>query len=187
MIASGFHKCNSQRHIHLRIADGYYLNMRGIEKIRNRAARLRLLNKEYTFEEMAKRLGGNANPRYLSQIANEYLGKGRKTPRSLSDNYASRLEECFGLKEGWFDLPLDEEAGQDAEHATPGRTPNTEPGAAEGVETGSIDELINLATPRSRETLQRIRQRILDGSLDDDDLAVLSAMADRLAEKKQKK
>ncbi|HHS88737.1 MAG TPA: S24 family peptidase [Rhodobacteraceae bacterium] len=95
------------------------MNARGEKKRKIRAARLRLLNQQYTYEEMANRLGGNANPRYLSQIANEYLGKGRKTPRGLSDNYASRLESAFDLPEGWFDRPIDD-------HQTTEAAPNGE-------------------------------------------------------------
>jgi phage repressor protein C with HTH and peptisase S24 domain len=50
---------------------------------------------------MAKKI--DANPAYLSQIANEVIGQGRKSPRALSDDYASRLEKAFDLPYGWFD------------------------------------------------------------------------------------
>jgi SOS-response transcriptional repressor LexA len=94
--------------------------MRGNAKRENRAQRLRLLNESHTFEDMAKRL--ETNPAYLSQIANEVLGKGRKTPRGLSDDYATRLERAYGLAEGWFDEPIN--AGE----AAPSTHSNVSPG-----------------------------------------------------------
>lgn len=108
IIAKGFLSVNSHRLIPLVIAESYYSGMRGAEKKSNRAAKLRQLNKQFTYEEMARRLGGKASPAYLSQIANEVIGKGRKTPRSLSDDYASRLEAAFNLPLGWFDSPDDQ-------------------------------------------------------------------------------
>ena len=175
MIASGFYKCNSQWHIPLKIASGYHLGMRGIEKIRNRAARLRLLNNEYTFEEMAKRLGGNANPRYLSQIANEYLGKGRKTPRSLSDNYASRLETCFGLENGWFDIPIGDTTGHG--EMPPGSQPSQDDSPLE-----LIRSLKGRATERSIQTLNELEIYATKGTLTDEQWKTLSEVAKRFAE-----
>lgn len=81
--------------------------MRGEAKRKTRSARLRYLNKVkgVTFDDMAKALGGKTNPNYLVMIANEVLQKGRKTPRSLSDDYATRLEKAYNLDENWFDKP----------------------------------------------------------------------------------
>ena len=105
-IANGFYVVNSQWLIPRNVANGYDSCMRGADKRANRAARLRLLNEQHTYEEMASRIGGKANPAYLSQIGNEVVGKGRKTPRGLSDDYATRIEQAFSLEEGWFDLPI---------------------------------------------------------------------------------
>lgn len=118
-IANGFRFGNSLRRVHADIDSGYDSPMRGNAKRTNRAARLRLLNKQYTYEEMASRMGGRANPAYLSQIANEVCQPPRKTPRGLSDDYATRIEQAFGLQDGWFDLPVTEtgNAVSEARHA----------------------------------------------------------------------
>jgi len=102
-IAKGFLKINSQRLVPLAKASSYRSEMRGEAKQKHRAARLRELQKRYSYEEMAKRCGGKAIPAYFSQIGNEVIGKGRKTPRQLSDAYAERLEQAFNLAPGWFD------------------------------------------------------------------------------------
>lgn len=105
IIANSFLDFNSYLHVQGGLACSYSGLMRGEVKKTNRAARLRLLNQQYTYEEMATRMGGKASPAYLSQIANEVVQKGGKTPRGLSDDYATRLEKAFCLEEGWFDLP----------------------------------------------------------------------------------
>lgn len=106
IIANSSDSRNSYSHIPANVANSYSFRMRGSEKRTNRAARLRLLQQQYTFEEMARRLGGKTSPAYLSQIANEVVQKGGKNPRGLSDDYATRIEKAFGLSQGWFDLPV---------------------------------------------------------------------------------
>jgi len=126
IVANGLNKCNSPRLILPAIACGYSENMRGEAKRKNRAARLRELQRRYSYEEMARRCGGKASPSYFSQIGTEALPKGRKTPRGLSDDFASRLERAFNLPPNWFDTDpgVKDEAGKYIEP----RPNNTHPG-----------------------------------------------------------
>lgn len=87
------------------VANCYGSGMRGKAKQKTRAERLKLLNRRYTFEDMAGKI--ETNPRYLSQIANEVIQKGGKSPRALSDDYATRLEAAYSLGDGWFDQPVE--------------------------------------------------------------------------------
>jgi len=121
--------------------------MRGQEKYRNRAARLRQLNQQYTFELIAQKIGGNAAPAYLSQIATEVIQKGRKNPRSLSDDYASRIEQAFNLGEGWFDIPIENPE-------TPAMV--KEPGADYSMEEQKLIEKYRQLSPEDRTRLQAI-------------------------------
>lgn len=121
--------------------------MRGHEKRQNRAARLRQLNQQYTFELIAKKIGGNAAPAYLSQIANEVVQKGGKNPRALSDDYASRIEKAFNLGEGWFDIPIE----------NPEKPPMIkEPGADYSMEEQKLIEKYRQLSQEDRTRLQAI-------------------------------
>jgi phage repressor protein C with HTH and peptisase S24 domain len=75
--------------------------MRGNKKRKQRAANLRLLKKSHTLKSIAEASG--TDEVYLSQIANEVIGKGRKSPRGLSDDYAEKIENGLNLKPGWLD------------------------------------------------------------------------------------
>ena len=80
--------------------------MRSDEKRKNRAGQLRRLKKKITYEEIASKADVNAS--YLSQIANEIIQKNGVKPRSLSDDYAEKIETALGLHPGWFDEPSPE-------------------------------------------------------------------------------
>jgi hypothetical protein len=166
MIAKGSFISNSQWHIHTPIADGYYLRMRGSAKQKTRAVRLRQLKETYTYEEMAKRI--SVNPAYLSQIGNEVVGKGRKSPRALSDNYATRLEDAFGLEPGWFDTPVD------------GDKPQPMPPEEQAALFGA---LLGKATPKTRDRIREIQRAAEEGRLTEEDIEAIGLMADRLLQK----
>ncbi len=85
----------------------------GLQKIR--AANLRLLHQTYSWDEIASEVG--TVPGYLSQIAVEYVGKGRKSPRALSDQMAEHIEKRLGLQSGWMD---EEHAAAPGEDVTGG-------------------------------------------------------------------
>lgn len=77
--------------------------MRGAELKEIRRQNLVRLRKASSWENIAELSGTNAS--YLSQIANRVIQKGGKTPRSMSDDYAGKIERGLGLAPGWMDQP----------------------------------------------------------------------------------
>jgi transcriptional regulator with XRE-family HTH domain len=138
--------------------------MRGEEKRKVRVSNLRRLNERFTFKQIADMAG--VNDSYLSQIATEFVAKGRKGPRALSDDYVEKIERGLGLTTGWMDHPHDDnaEAGQDPEVGVP----------------DDLEALIQRASPRSRAQLERIAAAAADGRLSDEDVALLELIAKRL-------
>lgn len=102
-IASSFKLCNSYPCLLPSVATSYYAVMRGDELKETRRENLLWLRERHTWESIAERSG--TNPAYLSQIANRVIQKRGKTPRSLSDDYAAKIERGMGLPEGWMDQP----------------------------------------------------------------------------------
>ncbi len=118
MIANGFESRNSRRDIPAMIAVSYHLGMRVKEIKKVRLRNLQLLRERYTLEYIASKTGTNAV--YLSQIANEVIRKGGKSPRSLSDDYALKIEVGLGLPPGWMDQPHTTSADEEAPAAGAG-------------------------------------------------------------------
>lgn len=109
MIASSSYSSKSYSLVQEQIACSYPRNMRGEQLRAIRLANLRKLRETYTLEEIANRSATNAT--YLSQIVNEVVQARGKRPRSLSDDYAAKIEAGLGLEPGWMDRRHDSGKG----------------------------------------------------------------------------
>jgi len=105
IIANSSTSINSYQHVLCNVAKSYSCGMRYTDDEIAEIRRINLLKlrKEMglSFAEIARRTG--TNDQYLSQIANKRIQKGGKRPRSMSSDYAGKIETGLGLPPGWLD------------------------------------------------------------------------------------
>lgn len=139
------------------IANSYPMRMRGDAKRELRRANLLALRERFTLEVIARRSGTSAV--YLSQIANAVTRQGGKRPRSLSDDYAEKIERGLGLEPGWMDQPH----GRDAPAGTavaacisggPIQEPPRPPALTFTPDELELVLLYNRLTPAQQDTLK---------------------------------
>lgn len=161
MVANSSSLINSYPPVRITGANSYRHGMRGDDLKEVRRRNLKRLHSKTSWEEIANLSG--TDPQYLSQIASAVVQQKGKSPRSLSDGYAEKIEHGLGLPQGWMD--------EDHESAD---------GTAPAVAESKLQYLIGLASPRSRSQLERIAEAAADGRLSDADVALLETIAKRL-------
>ncbi len=148
IIASSSTSINSYQHVLCNVAKSYPCGMRYTDDEIAEIRRINLLKlrKEMglSFAEIARRTG--TNDQYLSQIANKRIQKGGKRPRSMSSDYAGKIETGLGLPPGWLDTA---HLSADSPTSQTEIAPAEQRGAGAGIDSTGILQV----TPQQRKVI----------------------------------
>lgn len=114
-----------------------------------------------------------------SQVSS-FMGKNPK--KNIGDKIAKQIEEAFNKPKGWLDT-YHRSAKEIASGGGTLITLEQTVREAEGKYTDELNKLVAMATPRSRNALEKIAEAAAKGNLTDDDLALLNQIAERFASK----